>query len=221
MIIFIVAAVLSVGILTLAAPDGLRPGRLPADRRFGMHALREALVRAAAAAGKRAGGFRTAKKREQARKEIYAALSVLRNHASADAAGSGAAVTTDFILEQFARGDGVLKDAYGGALRFLRTGRKTEAAEYFASAADTELARDFIQLVLDWDAVPPHKLKKTVTAFQNALKETRTTELLRKNEVLSDLVYLPVIAGVLVIFVNFIFVAYFAEQRELLAELFF
>ena len=46
----------------------------------------------------------------------------------------------------------------------------------FAAGADMGLARDFILLVLDWDLVPPHKLKQTVGAFQNALKETRTTK---------------------------------------------
>jgi len=163
--------------------------------------------------------FRTAKKEELVNKELYAALSVLRNHASSD--GIGAGITTDFLLEQFAQSDGVLSKSYAGALRLLRSGRRSESVEYFTNSAGVELARDFIMLLIDWDAVPPGKLKKTVAAFQNALKETRTTKLIRKNEALSDLAYLPVVACVLVIFVNFIYVAYFAEQRELLAELFF
>ena len=211
-----VAAILSVGILTLAPPPSWT-FRLPEERRLPAVLLREALARAAAAAGKRAAGLRTARRHEQAGKELYSALSVLRNHASAE----GVSVTTDYILEQFAQTEGTLKGVYENTLRLLRTGRRAEAAEYFAAAAGVELARDYIMLVLDWDAVPPHKLKKTVGAFQNALKEARTTELIRKNETLSDLIYIPVVTGVLVIFINFIYVAYFAEQRALLAELFF
>ena len=163
--------------------------------------------------------LRKAKRRELVHKEIYSALSVLRNYASAEDGSAG--VTSDYILEQFAGTDGTLKDAYAGTLRLLRTGRRSEAADYFTAAADIELARDFVLLVLDWDAAPSNKLKQAVNAFQNALRETRTTELLRKTETMSDLVYLPVIVGVLIVFVNFIYVAYFAEQRELLAELFF
>lgn len=165
--------------------------------------------------------MRTAKRRELVHKELYSALSVLRNQASADEGTPAACVTTDYILEQFAGTDSALKEAYAGALRLMRTGRRTEAAEFFTAAAGIELARDFILLVLDWDAVPAHKLKQAVSAFQNALKETRTTELVRKTEAMSDLVYLPVVAGVLVVFVNFIYVAYFAEQSTLLAELLF
>jgi len=213
-IMLCIVAVFSSGVTALTLSFGPASPRL-----FSAARLRGALTETASAARKSAAFFRTAKKEELVNKELYAALSVLRNHASSD--DTGTLVTTDYLLEQFARADGVLSKTYTGALRILRAGRRREAVEYFSAAAGVELARDFIMLVLDWDAVPPNKLKKTVGAFQNALKETRTTKLTRKNEALSDLVYLPVVACVLVIFVNFIYVAYFAEQRELLAELFF
>jgi len=218
-----VAVIFSAGIFTLVFQAAPPLRRLPEERRFSAMFLREALVRAAMAAGKRVLALRSVKRRELVQKELYSALSVLRNHASADGGDGapGACVTTDYILEQFSQTEGVLKEAYAGALRLLRSGRGAEAIGYFSAAADVELARDFIMLVLDWDAVPSYKLKQTVGAFQNALRETRTTELIRKNEVLSDLVYLPVVAGVLIVFVNFIYVAYFAEQRALLTELFF
>ena len=218
-VIMTVAAILSAGILKLALPDdgwSLLRSRFVETRKPGAAFLRVALAGALSAAGKHVYSFRASKRRELVQREIYSALSILRNHASSDAA-----ITTDCLLEQFAQTDGTLKGAYDGTLRLLRTGRQAEATEYFAGSADVPLARDFILLVLDWDAVPPEKLKQTIMSFQNALKETRTTELTRKNEVLSDLVYMPVIAGVLIIFVNFIYVAYFAEQRALLAELFY
>jgi len=217
-----VAVIFSAGVFVLLMQAAPRTYRLAEERKSGGAMMREALTRAAAAAGKRISGIRTVKRQELVQKELYSALSVLRNHASADdgRGAAGACVTTDYILEQFASSDGTLKEAFAGALRLMRTGRRSEATEYFTAAAGEELARDFILLVLDWDAVPPHKLKHTVSAFQNALRETRTTELIRKNELLSDLVYLPVVTGVLVVFVNFIYIAYFAEQRALLGELF-
>jgi len=223
LMILVIAVIMSAGIFTLVLQAAPPSRRLPEERRFSPLFLREALVRAATAAGKRFSALRTARKRELVQKELYSALSVLRNHASADSGNGapGACVTTDYILEQFAQTEGVLKEAYAGALRLLRSGRGAEAAGFFAAAADVDLARDFIMLVLDWDAVPSHKLKRTVSAFQNALRETRTTELIRKNEVMSDLVYLPVVAGVLIVFVNFIYVGFLAEQRTLLTELFF
>ena len=244
LVLLIVAVFFSAGVFTIIFQVAPPVYRLSDIRRLSAF-LRDTIIGVNMAARKRMALFRSAKRKELIQKEIFSALSILRNHASADngavsgagpgipglggygagirgtAGITGAHVTTDYILEQFAAADGVLKEAYSGALRLLRTGRRSDAAEYFTKSADIDLARDFILLVLDWDAVPPQKLKQTVVAFQNALKETRTTDMIRKNEVLSDLVYMPVVVGVLVVFVNFIYVAYFAEQRALLAELFF
>ena len=224
LVISSIAAVLAVGVSILVFPDSFWGDRLSEARRLGIAGLRKAFAGAAATAGKRLSHLKTAKRAELVQRDIYSALSVLRNHASTGSqsdGATGASVTTDYLLEQFSVSAGALKEAYTGALRLLRTGRKNEAIEFFDAAAGVPFARDFILLVLDWDAVSPHKLKKTVNAYQAALREMRTTELMRKNEVLSDLVYLPVITGVLVIFVNFIYVAYFAEQQSLLSELFF
>ena len=214
-IMIVIVIIFSAGVFALTLKITPRKIRFTEQRRFSADIVRRTLT----TINKSAAYLRTAKKEELVCKELYTALSILRNHASAD--GPGVSVTTDYILEQFAQNEGVLAKNFAGALRFLRTGRRNEAIEYFTTAAGVELARDFIMLVLDWDAVPPHKLTKTIVAFQNALKETRTTKLIKRNEALSDLVYLPVVACVLVIFVNFIYVAYFAEQRALLAELFF
>jgi hypothetical protein len=163
----------------------------------------------------------SSKRREQAAREIFSALSILRNQASAAAGAHAAAIQTDALLEQFAQSDGVLRPAYRGALRLLRTGRAGEAIDFFTEAVGVSLARDYIMLVIEWDEIPPERLLGTIAAFRNAMKETRTTELMRKNEILSDVVFLPVVAGVLVVFVNFIYVAYFAEQREMLTQLFY
>ena len=218
LVIITIALIISIGILLLT-PDTARLAaqayRLAPERKMDAKVLRDVFLKGVNSAGRLAAGIRTSRKNEQIQREIYSALSVLRNYASAES------VTTDYLFEQFSQTNGILKDVYSGALRLLRTGRKTEAAEYFSAAANTPFARDFIMLILDWDIISQGKQKQTIVAFQNALKETRTTELMRKNEVMSDLVYLPVVAGVLIIFVNFVYVAYFAEQSALLRELFF
>jgi len=221
-IMILVAIIFSAGIYVFfPAPATFR---LHEARALGYTFIREKLSETAGITKKHFTGFRKTRRTELVRRELYTALSILRNHGTiveVDENTAGAAVTTDYLLEQFAQTEGILSKAYTGALRLLRTGRSVEAADYFAAVADDPLARDFINLVLDWDAVSPHKLKQAIIAFQSSLKETRTTELMRKNEVFSDIVYLPVVAGVLIVFVNFIYIAYFAEQRALLAELFF
>jgi hypothetical protein len=207
LIILSISLVFSIGILTVILGSEIRTS--------GVFTLKDAVLKTGTKAGRFINDFRQAGKKEQVQREIYSALSILRNHASAES------VTTDYLLEYFSQAEGTLRETYAGTLRLLRTGRPEEAAEYFSAAAGIPFARDFIMIIIGWDAIYPGKQKQTIVAFQNALKETRTTELMRKNEVLSDLVYLPVVISVLIIFVNFIYVAYFAEQQALLSELFF
>ncbi|MDR3305987.1 MAG: hypothetical protein LBS85_08220 [Clostridiales Family XIII bacterium] len=214
-IILVIGAALSLGILLAVLPAASYKAalRLPHHRRAG--ALSE-WKRETAARFKTA--LPSSRRRERVDRELFTALGILRNYASVS---SGARKTTDAILEQFAGGEGLLRESFAGALRLLRTGRAEEAAAYFTAAANTEMARDFIMLLLEWDQIAPARLKQTIDSFRCAMKEQRTTELLRKTEIMSDIVYLPVVACVLVVFMNFIFVAYFIEQKDLLMELFY
>lgn len=165
----------------------------------------------------RAGLLRP-RRTERINKEIYTALGIMRNLASADAGGR---VTTDALLEMFAKTEGLLQSTFSGVLRLMRLNKRPEAIEYFASAAGTDFSRDFIIIIIEWDNIEPAKLQKAILSFRSAMKEIRTTELIKKDEVLSDIVFLPVIVGILIIFVNFIYISYFIEQKELLTELFF
>ncbi|GHU63819.1 hypothetical protein AGMMS49983_08150 [Clostridia bacterium] len=217
---------LTAGSVLCIAPDGLRQmnllqARMSTLARNGLREGASASHRMIQRAKDLGREISSSKPREQAAREIFSALSVLRNQATASAGDLASSVTTDTLLEQFAQGEGVLQRTYQGTLRLLRTGRSEEAADFFTKSAGISLARDFIMLVLEWDEIPPERLLGTIAAFRNAMKETRTTELLRKNEILSDVVYIPVITGVLIVFVNFIYVAYFADQSEMLTQLFY
>jgi len=206
-------AAVAAGIALLCFPEGEALQRLSA--------LRAGIADGALAA--KATAFLRArmpqrKQSERASRELYQALGVLRNYARA---AEGAKPTTDALLEQFAQTEGVLQAAYAGSLRLLRSGREGEVGDYFASEVGEEFGRDFILLVLEWDRIDGSRLTDTILSFRTALKEARTTALTRKNEALSDLVYLPVITGALVLFMNFIYVSYFVEQRDMLAQLYF
>jgi len=157
-------------------------------------------------------------RREKAGREMYAALGILRNFARTDA---GADMRSDALLEQFAQTEGVLRESFATVLKLLRSGREEEAAESFARTVGTEFGRDFIMLILEWDRIPPARLSDTIESYRCAMREKRTTELMRKTETMSDLVYLPVVAGVLAVFMNFVYTAYFIEQKDMLMQIFY
>ncbi|MDR1815493.1 MAG: hypothetical protein LBR00_02270 [Clostridiales Family XIII bacterium] len=211
---------LAVMLLSAAWPAARMPSlrRVDLRRRLDPARWREAVAGPIAAARGLALRIPTARRKEAMDRALFAALGALRNYSKS---GGGAQMTTDAILEEFAGRDGALQDAWATCLRMLRVGREAEIPAYFAEASMNDLGRDFMMLLLEWDRTDPTRLTDTVAAFQTAMKETRTTTLTRRTEAMSDLLYLPVVVGVLVVFMNFIYVAYFVEQRELLTELFF
>ncbi|MDR2770543.1 MAG: hypothetical protein LBB57_00735 [Clostridiales Family XIII bacterium] len=156
--------------------------------------------------------------KERKDREIYEAISFLRN---VTAVGMSGSMSADLALQRLAENKGVLQPAYAKTLGLLRLNRREEAAKKFAEAVGDGLGLDFIRVVLQWDDIDPHELTASLTSYQKSLKEMRVTARRKRDELLSDLIYIPVIVNILLIFVNFIFITYFVEQRDMLRDLFF
>ena len=52
------------------------------------------------------------------------------------------------------------------------------------------------------------------------MREDRLTKQKRRDEMVSDLVYFPVVVNAMAVLMNFIYVAYFLQQKEALNVLF-
>ena len=159
--------------------------------------------------------LRTIKKYRQQKmdKEIIDAISFLRNMASIE---KGKSCSTDYIVERLSEYNGFLQPVYIKMLSFLRINQSKEAAEYFAKKAGTTSARDFAGLLIRWDRMEPDGLLETLLSYEKSMKAIRITDQKRKDEMISDLIYFPVVVNILVIFINFIYVAYFIDQKEML-----
>ncbi|MDR2132369.1 MAG: hypothetical protein LBP30_03375 [Clostridiales Family XIII bacterium] len=151
-------------------------------------------------------------------REIYEAISFLRN---VTAVGMSGSMSADLALQRLAESKGVLQPAYAKTLGLLRLNKREEAVKKFGEAVGEGIGLDFIRAVLQWDDIDPQELTASLVSYQRSLKEMRVTARKKRDELLSDLIYIPVIVNILLIFVNFIFVAYFAEQRDMLSDLFF
>ena len=68
--------------------------------------------------------------------------------------------------------------------------------------------------------MPPGDLLNTVEVYRSALREDRLTRQKRRDEMVSDLVYFPVVVNAMAVLMNFIYVAYFIQQRDALNVLF-
>jgi hypothetical protein len=77
------------------------------------------------------------------------------------------------------------------------------------------VSRDFGRLLIQLDEISPRELEETLLSYRKNIREVKATRQKLQDEMMSDLLYLPVVINVLMIFVNFIYVAYFIEQKEM------
>jgi hypothetical protein len=157
-------------------------------------------------------------RKSQKEREIYEAISFLRN---VTAVGMSERMSADLAIQKLAENRGLLQPVYTKALGLLRMNKKSEAEACFAAAVGGGIGRDFIRAVLQWDEIDPKELVASLTSYQKSMKEVRITARKKKDELISELVYVPVVVNILVVFMNFIFVAYFLEQKDMLKGLFF
>ncbi len=161
--------------------------------------------------------FLTKIKQEKKDKEIYEAISFLRNM---NAINLGKGMSTEAVLEQLVGLQGLLQTTYLEMLSLIRMNRKEDAALVFHENVGSQISRDFGRLLIQWDEIHPEDLTETLISHQKSIKEIRITEQKRKDEVVSDLVFFPVVLNVIVILINFVYVGYFIEQQEMLMKMF-
>jgi hypothetical protein len=156
------------------------------------------------------------RKQERVEVEILEAISFMRNLI---AIGEGKTLNSDSLVEQLILHNGLLSPIYSGMLRYLRHNQWSEGIDYFADYAGTKTSKNFARLLIQWDEIAPKQLLETLVSMQNSIGETRLTSLRRKDEIVSDIIYLPVVINIILIFMNFVYVGYFLEQKEMLTML--
>ncbi len=157
------------------------------------------------------------RKNQEIDKEVAESISFLRNLLLL---GTGRRMSRDFVITRLSRKDGYLKPAFLGMLSRLRVNQREEAMDFFSSYAGTSRAREFAGVLLQWDDLDPLALSEILLSHQKSIGEIRMTEKIRRDETISDLIYLPVVINVLVICVNFIYTSYYLKQQEMFQLLF-
>lgn len=126
----------------------------------------------------------------------------------------------DYIIEYLASNTSYIKPSFYQMLGKIRVGKKEAAEAAFAEEIGSELAKEFAHLLVQLDDMNPAELEEAVISRQKYISEVRNTKNLRRAQLLSDLVYLPVVVTVMMILMNFMLIAYYLEQREQMALFF-
>jgi hypothetical protein len=146
-------------------------------------------------------------------REIFESITFLRNLASIE---KGRTASSDYVIEKLSEHNGLLQPVLIKMLNLFRLNRTKEAVDLFSQEVGTAAGRDFAGLLIQWDKLEPSQLLETLLSYEKSFKAARLTDQKKKDEIISDLIYFPVVVNILVIFVNFIYVAYFIDQKEML-----
>ncbi len=151
--------------------------------------------------------------RERCEQEMSECLAYIQN---AIKMGRDRNMSRELLLEEMADISPLLQSTFWEMSRHLRLCEVESAEEVFCRRLDQDFARDIAKFFTEWERIPPQELLVTVEAYRDLLLQRRRTRQRRRDEWISDLAYFPVVINAMVVLLNFIYVAYFIEQREFL-----
>lgn len=129
-------------------------------------------------------------------------------------------MSTQLLLEELSDICPGLKPYYLDMAHSLQVYDKNRAENILYDAIGVSYARDIGSFLAGWEDIPPEDLMSTIDTYRAALREERLTKQKRRDELISDLVYFPVVVNSMAILMNFIYIAYFIQQRDALSILF-
>ena len=159
----------------------------------------------------------SSRKKSRMSQELAEALSYIRNLVIL---GRGEKMSVELLMEELSGICDALAPAFNDMARSLHVNDKARASGCLYEAIGESYAKDIGTFLAHWEDIPPKELLSSVDAYRSTLRERRQTELRKKDEIISDLVYFPVVLNSMVVLLNFIYVAYFLEQKEALSIMF-
>ena len=134
--------------------------------------------------------------------------------------GRGKNVSSELLLTELADISRELSPVYLEMASCMHLNDKEKAEGLLEAAVPGSLSADIARLLTGWEDIDPDELLSTVELYQTSLREERSTKQLKKDELISDMIYFQVVINCMVVLLNFIYVGYFIEQREALKFLF-
>lgn len=181
------------------------------------------LARRAGACAKKSvayGGLKSllaGRKRDAMQRDLSESLSYIQNLV---AVGRGGRMSAQLLLEELSELSGDLGAVFLSMARCVQVYDRERAAALLSEALPVSCAKGIGELLAGWEDIAPEDLLSTVEAYRSALREDRATRQKRRDEAISDIVYFPVVLNAMAVLMNFIYIAYFLQQKEALSVIF-
>lgn len=151
------------------------------------------------------------RRRNVRERELSECLAYMQNMV---ALGRGSAMSGELLLAELADLCDSLQSVFWEMSHRLRLCDGEGAETIFCRAFEQDYAQDVAKLFIEWERISPQELGSTVGAYRNLLLQKRRTRQKNRDEWMSDLAYFPVVVNAMAVLLNFIYVAYFIEQRN-------
>jgi hypothetical protein len=161
--------------------------------------------------------FAAGRRQEAMQRDLAESLSYIKNLV---VIGRGENMSAQLLLEELSELSKDLGPVFLSMARCIQLFDKETAARQLFEALPFSYAKDIGEFLAGWEDVPPADLLNTVEVYRSALREDRLTRQKRRDEMISDLVYFPVVVNAMAVLMNFIYVAYFLQQKDALSILF-
>ncbi len=149
--------------------------------------------------------------------ELVEALAYLRNIVIL---GNGSSASAELVLEELAGISNALKPAFQDMAHFLHTNDKASAEMVLYKYMDTGFSKDLGRFLAGWNDIPPGELLGNLEIYLDSLREDIIDQKQKRNEIISDLIYFPVVINAMLVLVDFIYVAFYIEQQAMFTNLF-
>ena len=153
---------------------------------------------------------------EKIDKEVFQAMTQLKNLCIAQAEFP---LSGDYMIEQVMKFSQVTKPAYSRMLIQWRLGDSEKACEIFADTLNTKMSRELSSIFLKLESMAPMELADHLSLYQSHIREERMTKHLRKQEMMSYVLYAPVIASAFAIMLNFMVVVIWLDTMDLMQKI--
>lgn len=141
--------------------------------------------------------------------EIYKAVSQLKNLVVVQRDNP---MSADFLIEQLAKFTKITKLTFSRTLAMMQEGRMNDAADYFKSETGSKLGAEFANILLKLDQLNPYELEEQLTIIQGSVLDERVTEQMKQQELISNLLFIPIVATAIVILLNFVIITVWLDS---------
>lgn len=91
---------------------------------------------------------------------------------------------------------------------------------YVRRNRERKRAREFAALLTSWEHMQPEQLSQIIVSYRKSIRENCITKQKKRDEMISNFIYFPATANIFLIFINFIYISYFMQQKEMFEMMF-